>query len=145
MFDHKGKVKPERVPAMKEDALQAACVRWFRIQYTRQAILLFHIPNGGKRSGREAKMFQRMGVVAGVADLFLSIPGKSSHGLYIEMKRKGEKQRDSQLLFQQQVTAQGYDYVVCDSIETFINAVQNHLKNAPFYRPTWAQKRPALG
>lgn len=64
-----------------EDTEQILFVQWFRRQYPK--ILIFHIPNGGKRGIREAAMFKAMGVVAGVPDLFIP-----SLTIWIEMKRK---------------------------------------------------------
>ncbi|QPG06538.1 VRR-NUC domain-containing protein [Salinimonas marina] len=47
---------------------------------------LFHIPNGGKRGKLEAVRFKRMGVKAGVSDLFLPVPLHSFSGLWVELK-----------------------------------------------------------
>lgn len=48
---------------------------------------LFHIANGGKRHWSTAKSMKRMGVKAGVLDLFLPVCRNGYHGLWIEMKR----------------------------------------------------------
>ena len=48
--------------------------------------LLFHVPNGGNRSGREGAMFKAMGVKAGVPDLCLPVPRGDFNNLWIEMK-----------------------------------------------------------
>lgn len=48
--------------------------------------LLYHTPNGGKRSGREAAEFQAMGVRSGVPDLILPVARKPFFGLWIELK-----------------------------------------------------------
>lgn len=58
-------------------------------------IYLFHVPNGGRRSVREATLLRAMGVMAGVPDLLIldrppSLP--ACCGTAVEMKRA----RDSQ-------------------------------------------------
>ncbi len=111
-----------------EDDLQEACVRWFDYQFTNIKQLLIHIPNGGKRNAREAAKFKRMGVRAGVADLLLLVPSKPFHGLFIEMKAGKGTQQDSQKEFEKKVVENGYQYVVCRSLEHFINVVSDHLK-----------------
>lgn len=107
-----------------EQDLQKACVRWFRMQYPK--LMLFHIPNGGKRSVIEASIFKAMGVVAGVADLCL-LYGGVAH--FIEMKAGKGKQSDSQMDFQAYCDSHGFPYMVCDSIDSFmgtINGIVGH-------------------
>ncbi len=48
--------------------------------------LMFHIPNGGYRLYSQAKRFKKIGVKAGVSDLFLPLPKGNQHGLWIELK-----------------------------------------------------------
>jgi hypothetical protein len=64
-----------------EDRIQQECYRWFHNTYPELRGLLFHVPNGGKRDGREAKKLKTMGVVPGVADLIFLYNGrrKSPH------------------------------------------------------------------
>jgi len=47
---------------------------------------LFAIPNGGSRHKLEAISLKAQGVTPGIPDLFLSIPTKKHHGLYLECK-----------------------------------------------------------
>ena len=49
---------------------------------------LIHIPNGGYRHPLEALKLKKMGVKAGVSDLFLAYPNPNYHGLWIELKVK---------------------------------------------------------
>lgn len=64
---------------------QAMLVRWFRMQYP--SLLLFAIPNGGRRDLKEAKSLVLGGVVSGIPDLFLAKAADGLHGLFIEFKR----------------------------------------------------------
>lgn len=47
---------------------------------------LIHIPNGGYRHPLEALKLKKMGVKAGVSDLFIAYPNPNYHGLWIELK-----------------------------------------------------------
>lgn len=60
---------------------QAGFVQWFRAKWPR--VLIFAIPNGGKRNISTAKKLKAEGVVPGVPDLFIP-----AWGIWIEMKRQ---------------------------------------------------------
>lgn len=110
-----------------EAGLQSGCVEWFKLQFPKLAPLLFAIPNGGFRNGKEAANLKRQGVQSGVADLILLFP-KGGHGsLCIEMKYKKGQQRESQKDWQQVAEAAGNKYVVCRSLNEFIKEVKNYL------------------
>lgn len=113
----------------EEHILQSNCVRYFWLQYPAYRYLLFAIPNGGFRNKATASRLRHEGVVAGVADLFLSLPNRDFHGLYIEMKTAKGRQQESQKLFQKAVEKHGYKYIICRSVEDFINSVSNYLQN----------------
>lgn len=123
-----------------ESKLQQSCVKWFRLQYPDHANLLFAIPNGGHRNIITAKRLKAEGVLPGVADLFLAVPVSKPlltpkgldyfpmHGLFIEMKYGKGKQTESQIRFMYAVQERSYEYVVCNSFESFQDAVRNYLK-----------------
>lgn len=76
--------------------------------------LLFHIPNGGKRSKAEAARFKAMGVRAGVSDIFLPVARGGHHGLWIELKRLHDgRPTEAQLEWIERMTAEGYAAAVC--------------------------------
>jgi hypothetical protein len=128
-------------PSHPESKLQIACVTWFNMQWRQYQGLLFAIPNGGKRGKVEAGIMKGEGVVPGVADLMLAVPSTRSiaavnlrpqyefvHGLFIEMKYGPGKQSPAQIAFEQAVTAQGYQYSVCRTLEEFMNVINTYLK-----------------
>lgn len=119
-----------------EDRIQAQCYQWFWNTYPRYRRLLFHIPNGGKRTKVEAARFKTIGVVAGVPDLFLALASNESHGLFIEMKRTGGIPKPGNKLTahdlrQSEVMANftdhGYQCVYCDSLEMFQKLITIYL------------------
>lgn len=64
---------------------QAVLVQWFRRSYPE--VLIFAIPNGGKRSPSQAAKLKVEGVVPGIPDLFIP-----EWMLWVEMKKvKGGK------------------------------------------------------
>lgn len=122
----------------EEHNIQAACVRWFNLQYPQYRGLLFAVPNGGARNKATAGKLKAEGVVAGVADLLLLVPRKTSndplilsttyHGLAIEMKTAKGRQSPEQKEWQAKVEAQGYKYAVIRSLDDFIDTIEQYLK-----------------
>ncbi len=82
-----GKVKKmRRQPELEE---QVALIEWADktvIDGIRIGDYLIHIPNEGKRGPKAARDAKRLGLRAGVPDLFLALPRGGYAGLWIEMK-----------------------------------------------------------
>jgi len=102
-------------------------VAWFRLQYADKAYCLFAIPNGGRRDKITAAIMKGEGVLAGVADLFLMVPNKSYHGLWIEMKTPKGRSSDSQKLFESLSKTQGYEYRIARTLDEFQFIVNDYL------------------
>jgi len=66
---------------MSEHEEQREFVRWFRLAH--RGVRIFAIPNGGKRSKREAGRLKAEGVSSGVPDLYVP-----AWKLWIEMKKE---------------------------------------------------------
>lgn len=111
-----------------ESRIQVSCVTWFRLQYPKMARLLFAVPNGGMRGKVEASIMKAEGVVAGVADLLLMVPTSAHHGLCIEMKTAKGRQQESQKSWQEAVEGQGYKYVICRSLDDFMEQIRAYLE-----------------
>jgi hypothetical protein len=75
--------------------------------------LLFHIPNGGGRSKREAGILKAMGVRAGVSDLFLPVPAGTKHGLWLELKAIGGAISTEQRVWLGEMKKNGYSAFLC--------------------------------
>jgi hypothetical protein len=114
-----------RRSAYDESRMQRACIRWFRAQYP--GYILFAIPNGGKRGEVEGGILKGEGVLAGVADLFLSMPSGRYSGLYIEIKTPKGRHSPAQKDFEKRVVMSGYAYVICRSVEEFIETIEKYL------------------
>jgi hypothetical protein len=112
------------VPGQTENALQQKCYFWFWNEYPELRGLLFHVPNGGARDGREAKTFALIGVVAGVSDLILLYKGRA---FFIELKNGTGKQSPKQKKWQDAVEAQGFTYFIVNSLLKFKRLIRSLL------------------
>lgn len=100
---------PVLIPS--EHVEQRNLISWFR--KTHPGVLIFAIPNGGKRGKAEALRLQAEGVTSGVPDL--CIP---AWHLYIEMKRtKGGTVSKEQREILDYLNSCGYTAVVCKGFE----------------------------
>lgn len=109
----------------EESKIQQACVRWFRLQYPH--LVLFAIPNGGRRGKVEAAIMKGEGVLAGVADLFLMHANFRYNGLFIEMKTPDGRQSESQKDFEQNAHERGYCYKICRTFDEFRDVVITYM------------------
>lgn len=114
-------------PRHLEDDLQAACVKWFRMQYGPLACLLFAIPNGGQRNAREGARLKAQGVTAGVPDMLLAVASSRSPGLFIELKVGRNKPSAAQEAHMMLLQLEGYGTAVVYTLEAFQQAVREHL------------------
>lgn len=123
----------------EEHNIQAACVRWFNLQWPEYRGLLFAVPNGGARSKATAGKLKAEGVVPGVADLILLVPRcvkahddegwyNTIHALCIEMKTAKGRQSPEQKEWQARVEGEGYRYRVCHSLDEFMDVVNGYLR-----------------
>lgn len=118
-YSLKRSTAPRKKPANHESNLQISCVRWFRLQMSQYAPLLFSIPNGGKRGKATAAILSREGVVPGIPDLFLAVPRTPFSGLFIEMKYGKNKPSPEQIAMIERLKSQGYACELCYSFDEF--------------------------
>lgn len=90
--------------------------------------LLHHIPNGGKRNAAEAANLKRQGVKPGVPDISLPVPRGKYHGLYIELKVKGNKTSDKQDWWLRELSKQGHLAVVCYGASEAVKVIKAYLQ-----------------
>lgn len=80
-------------------------------------VWMFAIKNAEKAGKIAGAMAKAEGVRAGVSDIFLPWAAKGCHGLFIEMKKPGEKAKPNQLEFGKEMQNRGFGFVVCDHWE----------------------------
>lgn len=89
---------------------------------------LIHIPNGGYRRPQEAIKLKKMGVKAGVSDLFLAYPNPAYHGLWIELKSEKGHLSPAQKHWLNLMAAVGYATAVSYSIEDTYDILQDYFE-----------------
>lgn len=113
----------------KESKLQIQCVQWFAYQYPHLRMLLYHPKNEGTANSRvQGAIAKAEGVVAGVADLILQLPGGNGCPcLAIEMKTPSGKQSKEQKQFQKYLEAADGKYVIVRSFDDFQKVVKSYI------------------
>lgn len=112
-----------------EDDHQALVIMWAKSAEGKWPCLrwLYHIPNERKCTVIEGARLKRIGVKAGVSDLFLPYPCGGHHGLYIEMKTPDGRASDSQIKFVKAMEWYGYAAYVCKGYEAAIRVIKEYL------------------
>ena len=113
-----------------EEEEQTVVMHWAAMASGRwpELRLLFHIPNGGKRSKSEAVRFRAAGVRSGVPDLFLPCSRGGFHGLWIEMKAMGGRVSREQERWQTELLGQGYMCAVCYGADAAIATIEKYMQ-----------------
>jgi hypothetical protein len=109
---------------MQTDPVKRMALRW-----------LHAIPNGFHRGFAARRRAKAEGVKSGVLDLFLPAPELTQsvrksgawHGLYLEMKRRGEKLRPTQSAFMDYLDAVHYRNALCYTWTDAAKLIAEHL------------------
>ena len=86
---------------------------------------LMAIPNGQYRPGQRMEAGLRYS--KGVPDVFLPVPCKDKHGLWIELKMPGNEPTADQWEWLRFLSRQGYEAKVCYGFEEAQTAILNYL------------------
>ena len=118
-----------------EACAQIAFISYLEIYYP--DIFVFHIPNGEKRHPKIGAKLKKMGVRAGVADLYIM-----DYKLFIEMKKPYKKIKnlkenayltENQIQFKKKALKTNHAYIIAygfkDAVEKFENYRKSVLKN----------------
>lgn len=111
----------------EEDALQQVCVEMCRLLWP--GVVVFHVPNGGGRSAPEGAILKKLGVLPGVADLVVLMPGATAG--FIELKSMRGVQRESQREFALRVKALGFRYALCRTSREFEETMRGWMSEVP--------------
>ena len=111
-----------------ESNMQQAFIHWFRLLYPKDWRMCFAVANGGARNPKEGAMLKREGVVAGVADVMITIPRGGYGSLGLEFKTSTGRQSAAQKDWQADFERVGNKYVVVRSLDEAIEVTKNYLK-----------------
>lgn len=122
----------KKLYTIPEDNEQITVISWCKVMEHQwpELALIHHIPNGGKRGKAEAVRFRAMGVLPGVADLFLPVPRCGYHGLYIEMKALNGRVSPDQKKFLTATSGQGFCCCVCFGADAAIAVLTQYMAGA---------------
>lgn len=130
---------PSKAKNVTEHDLQVALItRCNLLAYQHPELArLFAIPNGaklpytvdanGERVSRQGAYLRAEGLKSGVPDLFLPAARGGWHGLFIEMKRPGNKPSENQTEWMGALTENGYLCVVCYSDDEALDTLLAYL------------------
>lgn len=119
-----------RVNEPSEHASQAAVIEWVQWDKKQWPVLalLYAVPNAAKRSFAAASWMRAEGLHKGVWDLHLPVSRGGYIGLWIEMKRRGEKLDHDQQIWGEAMRANGHMTVVCFSSDEARDALIHYVK-----------------
>ena len=106
----------------EETVLQVQCFEWHWNEYPNQRGLLHHNLNNAK-DGKTGRLYKRMGVVRGVADLEYNYDGLT---WFIELKTTSGRLSKDQEAFADKVQQNKFPYIVVRSFHQFkmlVNAI----------------------
>ena len=114
---------------LTEHQEQAMLIAWARMTETQypELALLHAIPNGGWRHKATAGKLKAEGLKPGVPDLCLPVARHGYHGLYLEMKSRKGRVRQSQKWWLDRLNEQGYHAVVCKGFASAVDVIVQYL------------------
>lgn len=121
----------KKMPCPTEGVEQATLFSWaqMRTYWYPELTLMFHIPNGGKRSKAEAGRFRAEGVKSGVPDICLPVARGGYHGLFIELKRQhGNTTTKNQDTWLADLREQGYATAVAYGWEQAAKIITDYME-----------------
>lgn len=103
----------------EEEMIQIYYVNWFKNNYPELAEDIHHFANERKCSVYEGVKLKRMGVLAGVYDIFIAIPrfDLGYGGCWIELKTKKGRLSEKQIAFGLRKNERGYKTALARSLE----------------------------
>lgn len=110
-------------PETKE---QIALFQWLRF-HPKLKHIAFHVPNERKTSKISGFILKKMGVLAGVSDVFIPVARKGFHGLFIELKAGNRKMTIPQQDFLNNMIGEGYLAVCCHGWEAAKVIIENYM------------------
>lgn len=95
-------------------------------EYVRQCTDLpfIHIANERRTSPQQGALLKRMGVVSGVADIFIPRAARRRNGLFIELKTLKGKPSPAQIKFLDDMNAENYFALICYGAEEAIETIK---------------------
>jgi len=100
---------------MTEAQLQAKCIQYAWNQHPETRGLIYANYNNPKNAGHGAHL-KAIGLIPGVADITILWQGKA---YFVELKAEGGRQNKAQIEWQDLVNANGFEYNLINTFETW--------------------------
>jgi len=100
---------------MTEAQLQAKCIQYAWNQHPETRGLIYANYNNPKNAGHGAHL-KAIGLIPGVADITILWQGKA---YFVELKAEGGRQSKAQIEWQDLVNANGFEYNLINTFETW--------------------------
>lgn len=110
-----------------EDKLESSIIKHVNSKYP--DIVIFHIPNEGKRTPFERYKFKVLGSISGVPDLFIAKANKQYNGLFLECKSSKGTLSKNQKSMKKRLENSNYKVEVVKTLYDTINVLADYLKN----------------
>lgn len=112
----------------EEHKEQVAFINWFNSVEQFKDLIIFSIPNGGKRGIKTAIKLKKEGAKSGIADLHILLPNGKS--VFIEMKKqKGGKLSPAQIDFMNKSQSLGHTVIVANGCSEASKKFIDYLKS----------------
>ena len=116
----------------EESKIQQVVIKWARYSN----LPLFSIPNGAHVSGSNRMRLVAEGLEKGVPDLFLPVPSKDYHGLFIEIKTPVGRTTMVQENFHKKMECLGYKVIISRGSYECIEEIEEYLKDCSTWNNT---------
>ncbi len=121
---------------MSEHEQQVTVVSWFKVKYPKYAKCIMSIPNSQmmlkypRERARVMNYLKREGFKKGVSDLFIAVPRKGKHGLWVEMKDVKKTLRSvnpEQIAHLNLMVKMGYEGIWCAGADVAMAAIETYM------------------
>lgn len=109
-----------------EQACQINLVNWIKYTFESAKKDLYHFANERKCTPQHGRILQRMGVQAGVADLFIGIPRHGKGGLWLEIKIDKNQLSPAQKEFLERQIQNNFAAACCWDLDACMRVVGNY-------------------
>jgi len=110
----------------EEHNQQSALFAWAALQ-GEELRWMYATPNAARRSPRQGAWMKAEGMKSGVWDIFLPYPNAGYHGMYIEMKTKGNKLTENQIKFRDDLLRYYWFFVCTGDWRQAAEAIKTYL------------------
>jgi len=90
--------------------------------------ITWHTPNGGRMPAHRGEKLRRLGVLAGVSDIFMARASRQYHGLALELKTTKGRLSENQKSFLNNLLQEGYCSRKAHSIDEAIDTIKWYLQ-----------------